>query len=147
MTHRTHPGTFTSRVHLKSCGTEPLVEQCRPTLGAVSDITGQRGEQKSRCFLPSTHGPVALSAEQVSKKKKETEDTPVAMETRREPALSDTIRQTLVSRRSDRGRHNSGIEVWELMRDVGGMNKSLNTVTGMSQRGSDHIAREKRVYA
>ena len=61
--------------------------------------------------------------------------------------VTDTIRQTLVSRRSDRGGHNSGIEIWKLMREVGDMKKSLKTVTGLSQRGFDQLAREQRVYA
>ena len=77
-------------------------------------------KKKSRCCLPSTRGRVALSAEQVQKKP-ETGDTPVAMDTRQELAhrlrRCDTIQQTLVSRRSDRGRHNSGVEVWKLMRE------------------------------
>ena len=89
--------------------------------------------------MPSTHGRVGLSAEQVHNKS-ETEDTPIAMVMSQELAcrflVTDTIRQTLVSRRSVRGGHNSGIEVWKLMREVGDMKKSLKTVTGLSQRGS-----------
>ena len=85
--------------------------------------------QKSRSCLPSTHGRVALSAGKVQKT--ETEDTPVSMETRQELAhrfrLKDTTRQTLVSRRSDRGRDISRLEVWKLLRELGDMNKSLNT--------------------
>ena len=53
----------------------------------------------------------------------------------------------LLKRRSDRGCHTSGIEVWKLMRELGGMNKSLNKVTGVSQRGFDEIARELRICA
>ena len=50
------------------------------------------------------------------------------------------MRKTLVARRSDRGRHNSGLEVRKLMRELGHMNKSLNTLTGVSQRGLDQFA-------
>ena len=52
----------------------------------------------------------------------------------------------LLLRRSDRGCHNSGIEVWILMCELGDMNKSLNAVTGVSQRGFDQLAREQRIY-
>ena len=61
-------------------------------------------------------------------------------------AERDTIRLTLASRRFDRCRNPYGIEVWKLMRELGDMNNSLNTVTGVSQRGFNQLAREQRIY-
>ena len=123
----------------KTCGTEALVKQYRPTLGCKRYHWSIEVKQKSRCCLPSTHGRVALSTEQVQEKPE------TVMDMRQEPAhrlrRSDTARQTPVLRRSDRGRHNSRIEVWKLMRELGDMNKSLFTLTGVSQRGFDQRAR------
>ena len=62
------------------------------------------------------------------------------MDAKQEPVhrlrCGDTIRQTLESRRSDRSRHNSGIEVWKLLRELGDVIKSLNTATGATQLDS-----------
>ena len=101
----------------------------------------------SRCCLPSTHGRVALSAEQSAKETRNRGHCchghearacefidPVGMAPRRD--------RFLLRKRSDHGLHTSGIEFLKLMRELRDMSKSLNAVTGVSQRGFDQPALE-----
>ena len=69
------------------------------------------------------------------------------MRVSQEPAhrfrLRDTIRQILVSKRFDSGRHNSGIEVWKLMRVLGDMRtagvRKMSTKVGRSSGQELHL--------
>ena len=100
MTHRTHWGTFTSRVHWKTFGTEALVEPNGVTLGCER-YHWSNEVHKSHDAACRQRMDVLLC--QLSKCNRN--------QRQRTLRRRDTIRQTLVSRRSDRDRH-IGIAVW-----------------------------------
>ena len=129
MTHRTQQSNFhKSRIIGETCGTEALGGTVRTYNWAVSDITGSNEVNKSHDAAWRQRMAVLLCHLSKCKRnqKRRTHQSPWRRETRTCPSTfgAETSYDRLsLSRISDRGRHNSGIEVWKRMREFGDTNK------------------------